>query len=837
MAEVVATVNDGKKIGWSLADAIVIWVVCVSVVALTLFVLDAFQPKQAMLLGAACAVSLGALLRRRAGSLADESALGMPLLVALLLLAALFRVEPFPWINGGQDQGVYVNMSAHYQRGGGTFIDDPVPDVLEKSGLSDVYSRNLNRGGFQPGVYYGGEKDYVFQFYDLHPLWMAIFADTLGDDARVYALTFFSLLSIGFLTLLAWELSGSPGAAVATGLLLALNPLHAFFSKWPVTEVVALAFSSIGLYYLARAWRLAGQPVRARWSLALAGLALSLLFFVRISGFLYLPLLWAVFVVGVWLSSVQGNRFGRDLVIFAIACMGFYGLSVLYGLWSSPLYAVDIYRATFGRLAGGHWVAAMSVLALLLLLSMMAATGWLQHRGARLRDAAWVQPRWLVALLASITALAVLYSLYQVYRLGYTNAFASAPWLGVLWNLSGSGWGAVERSTALNALLYASPFLVVPGIFAVLRKETRWSLALLCILPAAALTAFVVPNPAIPYQYYYARYLLSEVVPYGIVIFTVAMTSSTALLWRRAGWAMVLASSVLFGFFTLRQFGAEEGVRPLKVLREIAAQVDDGDVLLIEANGWRIPRPFVVTPLRFYFGLNTFVISRDDRQKFDARIADAFRGAWLLSPRPIRDDRYVLRKRLLHVDRVMERSGHVPLKLVDDHLRQELYLYEMRQRGWPAADTSRPSFVVGDSYSVRTDGADLLSLLGAGWHELEAAHIWSSAHAELKLDASAFAGGRLPTSITLAIAPFAASPQRLMRVAVAACGEPPKVFTYESSASVQLSVPMNQAPNVEHCLIKLTVNGAQSPKALGKSNDARVLGVMLTSIAFDKSAP
>ena len=185
------------------------------------------------------------------------------MILLVLLAALLFRAEPFLPLHGGQDQGVYVSMSAHLQREGSVFIDDPVPDALPSERARDIYDSRLswNRGqSLQPGIYLSRTRgDYVFQFYHLHPLWMATFAELFGDGARFYSLTFFSLLSIVGLCLLVLEITGARMAALVTGLLLALNPLHVFFSRLHVTEIVALAFSAMGLYYLARAARGAGH--------------------------------------------------------------------------------------------------------------------------------------------------------------------------------------------------------------------------------------------------------------------------------------------------------------------------------------------------------------------------------------------------------------------------------------------------------------------------------------------------------------------------------------------------------------------------------------------------
>ncbi len=812
-------------------DYLTITIVAVSIVSIALLISDAFNPRIALLLGGLLSTGTFFFVRQRAVALADIGGVGSFSLVAIVLLASLFRAEPYPWIHGGQDQGVYVSMSAYFQAGGGVFIADPIFGKLNQAGLADVYRATLPQDRLQLGVYYGGAKDYVFQFYHLHPLWMAIFADLFGDEARLYSLTFFSLLSIVFLSLLTFELSNSRAAALSVGILLAINPLHTFFSKWPVTEVVALAFSSMALYYLARAWRLAHSVFHARWALVIAALSLSMLFFVRITGFFYLPLLLLLFMLGSWLQKVRGEGFGRDLALFAVGCMVLYVSSVFYGLHFSEPYSAGIYRLTVGMVTDRQWEGV-----LLALLGAMAFLMYVWHahfcaaQAAR-RLSAWITPRAMVSVLTLIAGTAALISLYQVYRLGYTDHYASHPWLGKRWELSGTGIAAVERASVLNWLIYSSPFLAVAGVIGLLRSGTDLRLALLLLVPVTSLGLFLLGNPVLPYQYYYARYLVSEAVPYAIVVFVVATVGSHSVFWRKLGLAVVVLSAPWFGFATVKQFGAEEGVRPLNVLRQVAAHVADGDVLLIEPSGWSIAPVVVQTPLQFYFGIGTVLLPESDRKKHRKRLSEAFRRVWLLSPKPIFDPNYLLADRLLHYDKVVERVAGVPLKIVDDYWRQELYLYELKKFGWPSGQGEPPRLEPG-VYSVGVS-PEVAAVLGRGWHSIERRHVWSSASAELVFDAEGFKDGHQPRSAILHVGPFAASAARPVAVMVSACGGFRREFHLQSNDRVKLRIPLSFEGDRKRCGIYLEVPNATSPAALGMSVDSRVLGLALGAIELE----
>lgn len=812
-------------------DFLVASVISISIVAIALLILDIFSPKTAVFAGMAISIPILSYASRRLGSIANVSGVGFAAIATVVLVALVFRADPYPWINGGQDQGVYVSMSSHYQHGGDIFIEDKVLPRLADNELKEAYTENRGKGIFYPGVYYGGEKDYVFQFYHLHPLWMAIFADFLGDDARGYALTFFGILSIVSLCLLTFELSGSRLAALSVGLLIAINPLHVFFSKWPVTEVVALAYSSMGFYYLARAYRLSASAPAARWSLLIACLSLSLLFFVRITGFLYLPLLAIIFMIGGWQLRIKKDRFGADLMVFALGCITLYVASVFYGLKYSPNYSVDVYKLTFGKIANGQWGLIITT-GLVSMLALMYA--WFRLLGNSTfvsRVSVLAQPKVLISgMLFFITAAAGL-SLFNVYQLGFSDAYSNHPWLGIQWKLSGSGTQAVAQSSVINWLIYTSPVLAVLGGIAMLRRKLDFRLALVMVLVGVSLGVFAISNPVLPYQYYYARYLLTESVPYAIVACVVAMVSGDSQNWRRLGLIAVVLTIPLFGYYTLKQFSAEEGTRPLSVLRKIAAHVDEGDVLLIEPTGWSIPRAVLETPLSFYFGLKTFVLPASEREVVRKKLAKSFRNVWLLTPNPIHDDRFVLEERLLHYDKVVERVGHIPTKIIEDYRHQELFLYAMKKPGYPSSRGEAFKIHSG-RHEVSQESYETSAILDEGWHALESDRVWSTGMAGINLKNTMFVGNKLPNLMKLEIAPYAASKDRPVKVEVHVGGRRLE-FVYTDSARNTIEVPIACPHKEEQCRIEFVVENTNSPKILGHSSDARLLGFGLFSFSFE----
>ncbi len=659
-------------------DFLVIVILAVSFVSIFLLVFDLFDPRVAVFGGGCLAtVVYFWLVDRLSFSFLHYDTKILLLLLAIIFSALIFRVPPFLWIHGGQDQGVYVSMSSYFQHGGKVFIEDNVINALPSEKLVKIYKENLSPRVFQPGVYYGGDKDYVFQFYHLHPLWMGIFGDFFGDNNRVYSLTFFSLLSIIGLFLLTFELSGSRLAAGSVGLLIALNPLHAFFSKWPVTEVVSLAFSSLALYYLVRYLKLFFEKGHLCWALVvISALCMSALFFVRISGFFYVPAFIALLMVGFFLAYNKKNVIGYGLILFSSICLTFYATSVYYGLVFSPNYSNYIYWSTFGKFLGENWNSIVFI-GVSVISTAVFVLWFLAYKG-RLPDVVWriVSPTlWSYFCLAIMLIVAIV-SLVNVYLLGFTAYYANHPWWGLRWGFAGGGYQVVIRSALLNLVIYSSPFLLLV-FFAGFREQAKKAyFSLLLIFITTPFLANIVLNQfVLPYQYYYARYLLSEVVPYGIVLMVLSFALSRNRNLMRIGFLAVVVTIPLFVYFSAKQLGAEEGVRPYKILKSISDIVDDNDFILFNEDGWHIASHEIKTPLVFYFGKKVFSYKGDLEDILNEFNSYQSSRIWVLSPKMITNDHLEYYNHYLHYDTVMERSGSIPVALQHDFCKETIYLY------------------------------------------------------------------------------------------------------------------------------------------------------------------
>ena len=350
----------------NLFDLFIFLIVCLSFSSILLLVLNRFNPYHVVAIGAAITGIFAMFFRSKI----DLSIRGIPLaLLVILVVGIVLRVPPYLYVPGGQDQGVYVNMSATYEKKGSTFLVDDVRKKAIESGLEkyydaanqfEIFKRAPKKGEYEgihlPGIYIkdSEKSEYVYQFYPLHPLWMALAGKFFGEKNSVYSLVFFSLLSITAFYLLASVIpGGSKMSSVFIGIFLALNPLHAFFSKFPVTEVVALCFSSLGFYYLIKYYSKAYFNKISIFYLVLSASLFGCMFFTRISGFMYVPFFYFLFVVTVIFEKNSAVR--NQLSIFFLSVFCLYTLSVAYGLAYSYPYCYDLYKSLFGNFFHMSW--------------------------------------------------------------------------------------------------------------------------------------------------------------------------------------------------------------------------------------------------------------------------------------------------------------------------------------------------------------------------------------------------------------------------------------------------------------------------------------------------
>ena len=546
-------------------------------------------------------------------------------LVPVLLVALCFRLAPFDYVMGGQDQGVYTNMASELLATRDIAVVDAELDRLRNSSALAAYKHDNYTSPFLPGVYTSkdAKQQLTFQFYHLFPVWLALFAGIFGASAASYGLTFLSLVSIVFFQRLAGQLTGSVRLGAAAGLLLAINPLHVFFSRFPVTEIPTLAFSTIGFSFLCLYAGTAGGERRSRW-LWLSAMAFGCLFLTRISGFMYLPLVFALGVFPLVLDEDRERAIG--LGKWAVLTSLLYGASVGYGLvWSRP-YSIKTYEDSFSRIGGENWTVLLMVLVLAAALAWSSA--WHRPGGRVARSLAWCVPRlsrWMgVALLVVLAAGA-----YKVHALAFTDTYLNPPvsrLFTLFPSLAAQGWSSVAHSSLVLSAIYLCPLLFLAFlVIAQLRLEPAGRFLVFFLLCMSAYVSLL--NWVLPYQPYYGRYLASEFVPYILLLAVCSVAWIKQPSGRKVMGGLLVTAGAYFLVLSVGQLGKRENEFARESIARLAAVADDGDLILLddEVGEDFAPRE-IKTTLVYTFGRH--VISVDRQRWLDVGYLEALDAAY-----------------------------------------------------------------------------------------------------------------------------------------------------------------------------------------------------------------
>lgn len=599
---------------WKAVDrwliCLAVFLVATSIIGLAAALAGYFQAPQVLLVAVLITVFYARATREGAQSLPGPTPRWRHILL-LVLVALLFRVPAYHYVMGGQDEGVYVNIAHYLQRTGGINVHNDVRVALQDTPYLGLYEASNHSGSaYLPGVYKDDDSagKLEFQFYHLFPVWMALFIGLFGTTFGVYAQTLFALLSIVFLYRLTLLLTEKTQSALVASGLLALSPLHAFFSKFPVTEIPTLCFSLLGFLLLAVFCASPAQRRGHGW-LILSILAFLCVFVTRISGFMYVPFMIALAWIVLLLDRDVVRR--RQLQFWAVGITAVYFLSVAYGvIWSSH-YSRDIYLDSFRPLFGKPWKAALALLSVGVFVGWFATSWWTRRKvlGGAGRNRLLMLVQWLPTVVVWVS---LCLGLLKVYRLGWTEHYAGVGSI-LRWHLANSGWSGATATSLWMLVVYLGPLLPIAFLVSMLVvRRDPWMLFLRWF--AAGFFVYITMLQwIIPYSPYYARYLLSEIVP-CMVLLTVCVWSGLGKGWAKRLLSIVMVASLFYGAaLSAAQIGKNENAGARASLARIVAPTGPSDLILLDRSpGTGVSWGEVGTSLMYTFGRTVVGVGPSD---------------------------------------------------------------------------------------------------------------------------------------------------------------------------------------------------------------------------------
>lgn len=540
-------------------------------------------------------------------------------LVMVLGVGTGLRLDPSPYLHGGQDQGIYVSVGHHAARTGRLRPVDPLmagqvrgidPAMVYEAHRMRPVPEGSPLEGVREGRWIAGlhvedasEGRVVPAFFHLLPVWLAMTELDFGFARSTWVLVLMAALS----QLAAFGVGHALGAGegrdpaarrrgLAVGLAaagaLALHPLDLWMSTFPVSEDVArpALLGAVALALHADALAREGRPGAALLG-GLSGATFAAGAFARGSMLaLAIGLAGALIVV----RTEEGTRRGR--------------------------------RALFGALVIGTTLAAIQAIACSWPYFFSAASN--HFHVPRIQPFRGEAVAWAVAAGALVLAIAALAGRARrrwpaLDRTdGAVKAIAAAAWvvamLAAAWRTThaGDAYGPTQHAASV-LVRYGGLVGVGLGVGALLAAPWRagpsrqpWVLLAAAVL---LLTAF---KEGIRYEFYYARYLVADAIP----VLVVAAAWGLGELARRVGarWGSWPAAGVWIVGLAL-WWGPPLRVleRPVFWTRDLAhgpedlhamlGRVPDDAVLFFDARAPGRWRGILATPAFLSFGKRVLV--------------------------------------------------------------------------------------------------------------------------------------------------------------------------------------------------------------------------------------
>jgi hypothetical protein len=409
---------------------------------------------------------------------------------------------------------------------------------------------------------------------------------------------------------------------------------------------------------------------------------------------------------------------------------------------------------------------------------------------------------------------------YKAYRLGFTDTYAADPWLGQLFKISHQGWRSVFSTTLGAALVYLSPFILCAFFVAGFKAKGNYILLLLLFFVVCFLGFSTTLGWKVFYQPYYARYMLSEFVPY-LILFVVCTWSSLARGKPRLRLGSLLLAGSLFTVgLSVAQLGKSEHEGVATSLEHLANKFDSGDLVMVDIGLGAPSASELKTALLFTEGLKVATVSNADLLNGDyiAALTQPFKENYLVTTNegPISEFNEV---EFVHFTQwAFVHGAGPPFEIwprIDNELRVLKYVGSTKRK------RRRMSFG-----KQKLDNAALV----AGWSAPEVWGVWSdSKSGHLSLANLDLGGARNPIlSIDGRVYVTAKAPRQRINVLVNGKSVLSKTVAYPQervTLIVPLPVGASAVPELE-----IQTPDAISPAQLGHSGDLRELSFGLEKL-------
>jgi len=264
-------------------------------------------------------------------------------LLGIIGLAVLLPSQPFEYILGGRDHGVYVNTGVNIARTGSIIFQDAelaalpaesqhaviLPQVsVNRAGLPGPWSEGLRL----PGLALRNLEQGIIVPHALHlyPVWIAILYTIGGLPFALWTTFLFSLLGTLGVYFAGRRLFGQAVGLLAA-FLLVISVGQMWYARYPSAEIVVQFFFWAGLYTFVLM-----LTTRSRYAAFLAGVSLGLIHLTKLD-IVFVPVVFLLFLTYLWLRG----RFHRNYWFFAVPYTLLLLHAGVHAFFISTVYTVD----------------------------------------------------------------------------------------------------------------------------------------------------------------------------------------------------------------------------------------------------------------------------------------------------------------------------------------------------------------------------------------------------------------------------------------------------------------------------------------------------------------
>lgn len=568
------------------------------------------------------------------------------LIFPILALAIWLSPQPYEYINGGRDHGLYVNTGIHIARTGSIFIYDTelasVPSESKPLLINPAVStaRTLLPATWSQGRRLPGgmtirdlEQGIITpQSFHLYPVWIAIFASIGGVSLALLTTTILSILGVFAVYIAGARLFGQYIGLLAA-FLLTINLAQIWYTRTPSAEILLQLLFWGGLF----AFTLM-LTTNNRYAAVLAGSSFGLMHLTKLDT-VFVFIIIVIFLLYRWFREQFPSTYWYFVISYGIlslhATLHAVFVATIYFfeqmtrvLLPEPIaqavikaadgynYPVDILR----RIVSQNWIA-ISVSIFVFALLLFIALRFRQKIGEKLAFIEHNAYRGRVVL--SIVLFLLITAVYLTPLIKTVIGGRSFPPLEQLFQITAGPARSIQFVTFIK--WYLTPigvFLAIIGLVqaaadkrsdTIISGVSSASNFVWLLLIVNILSLFMLGSETMPDQFWAIRRFIPIVLP-ALTLFA-AYAIWQLLPKNRQEWAMGILP---FGLLIVLVIGLGQNLMPFLTFRDYGGMIDEttavadsfsDDAVLLFDNTFANGR--VAAPLWQVFGKTVFMLEKD----------------------------------------------------------------------------------------------------------------------------------------------------------------------------------------------------------------------------------